>query len=133
MLYLYCIPWAILPEDYPFTTSMNSYKKEAQEWLGFLRNGTSEYDPLIGYVREEAAKGNLSLADIGTSEEELAQLRVKGCMTAAQEWLGFLRNGASDYDLLIEYVREEATKGNLSLADIGTSEEELASFRKVPA
>jgi len=45
---------------------------EAHEWLGYLRNGTDQYDSFIGHVREEARKGNLSLADIGTSEEELA-------------------------------------------------------------
>ena len=50
---------------------------DAQKWLGFLRNGTDRYDSFIGYVREEARKGNLSLADIGTSEEELEELRVK--------------------------------------------------------
>ncbi|MEX0918619.1 MAG: hypothetical protein WDZ85_01490, partial [Candidatus Paceibacterota bacterium] len=78
-------------------------------------------------------KGNLSLADIGTSEEELAELWVKGCTTKAHKWLGHLRNGTDQYDSFIGYVREEARKGNLSLADIGTSEEELASFAKVPA
>jgi len=46
--------------------------KEAHKWIGLLRNGTDKYDSFIGYVREEARKGNLSLADIGTSEEELS-------------------------------------------------------------
>ena len=49
----------------------------------------------------------------------------------AQIWLGYLRNGTDDYDSYISYVREEVNKGNLSLADIGTSEEELASFAQV--
>jgi hypothetical protein len=107
-------------------------KVDQCQWLDFLRNGSTQYDLLIEYVRQEALKGNFSLADIGTSEEELEELRVKGCMTVAQESLGFLRNGTSQYDLFIEYVRKEARKGNFSLADIGTSEEELASFRRVP-
>ena len=47
------------------------YKEEAQKWLGYLRSGTDQYNWFIGYVREEARKGNLSLTDIGTSEEEL--------------------------------------------------------------
>ena len=104
------------------------YVKDANQWLNHLRAGTSQYDAFIGYVREEARKGNLSLADIGTSEEELEELRVKGCATAANQWLNHLRAGTSQYDAFIGYVREEARKGNLSLADIGTSEEELSSF-----
>ena len=50
----------------------NQHVSEAHTWLDYLRNGTDQYDSFIGYVREEARKGNLSLADIGTSEEELA-------------------------------------------------------------
>ena len=112
---------------------MNQHLSEAYKWLDFLRNGADQYDSFIEYVREEALKGNLSLADIGTSEEELETLRVKGCTIAAHKWLDLLRNGTDDYDSHIEYVREEVRKGKLSLADIGTSEKELASFVKVLA
>lgn len=55
----------------------NRHKVEAQKWLDYLREGTDQYDSFIGYVREEIQKGNLSLADIGTSEDELEKLRVK--------------------------------------------------------
>ncbi len=105
-------------------------KAAAHMWLDFLRHGASRYDSCICYVREEATKGNLSLADIGTNEEELEELRVKGCKTVAYMWLGYLRNGTSQHDSCIHYVREEARKGGFSLADIGTSKEELASFSK---
>ncbi len=54
-------------------------KKLAQKWLGFLRNGYSPdaYGLLLYSLREELGEGSLSLADIGTSEEELEELRVK--------------------------------------------------------
>ena len=58
-------------------SSESASKTAAVEWLGFLRDGTSQYDSFIGYVRKELEKGKLSLADIGTSEEELAELRFK--------------------------------------------------------
>ena len=54
----------------------NQHVSEAHKWLGYLRNGTDQYDSFIGYVREEARKGNLSLADVGTSEEELAKVSI---------------------------------------------------------
>ncbi len=57
---------------------MSQHKEEAQTWLNYLRAGTESYDAFIGYVRREAAKSNLSLADIGTSEEEISSFaRVK--------------------------------------------------------
>ena len=54
------------------------HEVEAQKWLNYLRDGTSEYETVLGHLRGEVRKGNLLLADIGTSEEELKQLRVKG-------------------------------------------------------
>ncbi len=105
-------------------------KTAANKWLGHLRNGTDMYDSFIGHVREEAQKGGLTLEDVGTSEAELAEVKVKGCKTAANKWLGHLRNGTDMYDSFIGHVREEAQKGGLTLEDVGTSEEELASLNR---
>lgn len=55
----------------------NQHRVEAQKWLAYLRDGTDQYDSFIGYLRREVQKGGLSLADIGTSEEELEELRVR--------------------------------------------------------
>ncbi len=68
------------PNQITHTTETTGSATE-ESWLGYLRDGTDQYDSFIGYVRREAHKGNLSLADIGTSEEELEELRVKGCVT----------------------------------------------------
>jgi len=54
---------------------MESYKKEAQLWLDSLRRGTDLYDSALEGVRREIQKGGLTLQDIGTSKEELEQLR----------------------------------------------------------
>ena len=53
----------------------NRFVTEAHKWLGYLRSGTDQYDSFIGYVREEARKGNLTLEDVGTSEDELASFK----------------------------------------------------------
>ena len=104
-------------------------------WLGHLREGAFSYDEYIQCIREEARNGNFSLAAIGTSEKELEELRVKGCKTAALIWLGYLRKGSKNYDSYTQYILKDVAKGGFSLKEIGTSKEELDSFRspKVPA
>jgi len=108
---------------------MESYRDSAKKWLGFLRAGTDQYDSMIGYVREDVRKGNLSLADIGTSEEDLEQIRVNCCKITAKKWLDILRRRTTEYDLAISCVLDNARKGNLSLADIGASEKGLEQLR----
>ena len=56
---------------------MSDHGLEAQKWLGYLRNGTDMYEDYIDYLRSEVKKGGLTLQDIGTSEEELKELRIK--------------------------------------------------------
>lgn len=113
---------------------MRTHKTEAEWWLRYLRQSPECYDEFVIRVRGVAEEGSLSLAEIGTSEKELEELRVKGCKIRAQERLGYLR----DVNLFpplrgpfVDYIREEIHKGGLSFADIGTSEMELASFAQV--
>jgi len=54
---------------------MQDYKKEAQEWLRHLRRGTDGYEACLESLRREVQKGGLTLGEIGTSEEELKELR----------------------------------------------------------
>jgi len=103
---------------------------EARRYLDYLRKGSDQYDTYIRYVREEVRKGGFTLEDIGTSEEELEELRVMGCKVSARKYLDYLRKGSDQYDTYIRYVREEVRKGGFTLEDIGTSEEELESFKK---
>lgn len=100
--------------------------KSAQEWLTYLRRGTGEYRSFLECFRREVRKGSLSLEKLGTSEEELECLRVLGCKTAAIQWLECIRRGTKQYESCLEYLRRELKAGGLSLADIDTSEEELA-------
>ena len=105
---------------------MENEHKTAAMYLGYLRKGTTQYDSFISYLRREVQNGGFSLADIGTSEEEIAELRIKGCKTYALHFLALLRNGTTQYDSFISYLRREVQNGGFSLAAIGTSEGELA-------
>ena len=108
------------------------YINEALKWLIYLRMGNDRCNSMIDSIRDIVREGKLSLTDIGTSEEELEQLRVKGCKVAALKWLGFLRNITGHHNSFVAFLREEVHNGSLSLADLGTSEEELASLAQVP-
>lgn len=97
-----------------------------QQVLEKLRKGTSIYEFYLKLLRLGLEQGGLSLSDVGTSEEELEALRVKGCKIAARGALKNLRSGTDDYRFNLNRLRRELEKGGLVLSDIGTTEEELA-------
>ena len=99
--------------------------------LESLRRGTVPYDWyefVLGRICDAVDRKVVSLDDIGTSEKELEDLRIEGCRIVACQWLERLRKGATLRSTFIGLVRGAASRGDLSLADIGTSEKELASF-----
>jgi hypothetical protein len=53
------------------------FEKQIQERLKYLREefDSYHYESHLEYIREEIQKGRFTLQDIGTSEEELEQLR----------------------------------------------------------
>lgn len=111
------------------TSVRRELRNTVRTLLATLRNGSAEYEYLISLIREDISKGGFSLTDFSTDEEELANLRTRGCALSARKFLGYLRNGTELYNEYIAAVREEASKGNFSLADIGTSEAELENLR----
>lgn len=52
-------------------------KVSAEEYLSFLRNGTSSHEFFLKCMMEELRKSNLSLEDIDTNEDELRSLAPK--------------------------------------------------------
>lgn len=107
---------------------IDKHLKEARKWLGFLREGTAQYDRYIILLRGEVRSGGISLAYIEMSEEEFDEFRIKGCAKIVQPWLNQLREGTTQNDLIISFIREEAKKSGFPLVYLGTSEKELASF-----
>ncbi|MBP7006010.1 hypothetical protein KBB27_02730 [Patescibacteria group bacterium] len=106
-----------------------SHLERAQALLASLRRGAEQYALLMRSFRAEVRDGGLSLADLGTSEEELKELELLGLKTAALGRLEFLRKGTTHYEDFLRYLREEAEKAGLSLVDLGTDEEELKRLR----
>lgn len=106
-------------------SDFSHYKASASNWLDLIRcgavNGASQ---LIGWLREDVLHGHLTLTDIGTSEKELEELRVKCHKASAINWLGSLRTRTNKVQI-IGFIREDVRKGGFALVDIGTSEEEL--------
>jgi len=101
-----------------------------------LASGTELYELTLKQLRLELEKGGLTLTDIETTEAELEEFRVEGCKTAALIWLNLLReqgSGAVGSTNHVNFLRSELHKGGLTLADIDTTDAELASFTKLVA
>lgn len=106
-------------------------KQEAMKWLGYLRGDINEYNKdCLQFLREEIADGGLTLEDIGTSEKELEEFRIKIHRFSAKKYLEYLRDGTEQYKNYLQFLREEIAEGGLTLEDIGTSEEELSRLAK---
>lgn len=94
-------------------------------WLTQLRKEPS--NSAIHHVREALTKSGLSLTDIGTSEEELEQLRVKGCMDSALYWLTQLRKDPVD-NWNQRFMQDSLKQGGFSIADMDMSAEEIETI-----
>lgn len=107
------------------------YENEAKKWLEYARNTSSgDRSSSIDHVREYTQKAGCTLEYIGTSEKELAKLRIRGYESEAKKWLGHARNTSSgDRDSCIGYIQKYTQKAGCTLEYIGTSEKELAKLK----
>jgi len=97
---------------------LEKIRKESSS--GLVDQGVSEFLRLVDMV-----SGNLG--EFGTSEEELKRLLKEGHASQAKSFLRIAREMRSQsyINVLVEIVRRHATKAEISLEEIGTSEEEL--------
>ena len=102
-------------------------RQEAQGYLTILRENPDRWFACYNLLKYTLKQGALSLADIGTSEEEIAKLQAANRKHYAHAWLVRLRKESSRFDLraLWECIED----GGFSLEDIGTSKEEVERFR----
>jgi len=100
-------------------------KTAAQEWLDCIRGRKYKYDVCVVYLRQVLKNSGFSLADIGTTEAELEELRIDYFKTAAQAQLKCLRDGTSGYKRHMQLLYQEVKNGNLSLIYIGTDDLEI--------
>lgn len=116
------------------TTMIDDIKKEelkskAQAELQKMRENCRNWGVSIEIrnVREYISRANISLADIGTSEEELQNCFKTGHINAAKTWLKTARERCNSQDVGAEvgHIRSLANEAKFVLDEIGTSEEEL--------
>lgn len=90
------------------------------------------YEDYIRCIREDLVCLMMSLADVNLSETKINEFRMFWCRESAIDYLeSRLRTGIAggNYDYFVEQMREELYKGKLTLADIGTDEEEIVKLR----
>lgn len=103
--------------------------KKAQEELKKMRENCKTWGVSIEIknIREYISRADLTLTDIGSSEEELQICFKTGHMNAARTWLAIAREHCNSQDVGAEvgYIRSLAGEAKFNLDEIGTSDEEL--------
>ncbi len=107
-------------------------KRKAEEELKKIRENCQKWGVSfeIRNLREYLAQAGLSLADIDTSEEELQSCFKVGHTNAAKTWLKMARERCQSQDVSTEvgHIRSLVAEANVTLADVGTNEDELESL-----
>jgi hypothetical protein len=106
-------------------------RRMAEWWLIALRQGTLAYADAINSIRKYLREGGLTLAQIGSSEAELEAGKVRGCKIYASYLLKALRRGTIMYKTYVYGLKQCLLNARLGPEDIGSSEEEIASFEEV--
>lgn len=89
-----------------------------------LRSTPFDFNTTEATLNRWLTDGNLTLESIGSSADELRELRVKFYMNKAQVALATFRGQATCMDTIRNSLREAGK----TLEDIGTSEEELKNL-----
>ncbi len=97
-------------------------------WLSTLRNGTIDYTSYIYYLHQEMRTGKISFEEIGTTEEEIEELKKKGSVLLAKRLIEHIQ--LSKEKEFVYLLKEEMEKGYFSCNDIGITEEDLANIIK---
>lgn len=98
-------------------------KRDAKIWLNAARGGglaPACIDRMRSYLKE----GNWTLSDIGTSEDDLKTMLREYDKRQAKRLLELARTTGEPYQC-IEEMHYHLMQGNLTLVDIGTSEDDL--------
>jgi hypothetical protein len=110
-------------------TTRVELKTKAEQELQKMRENCQKWGVSleIKNIRDYMAQASLSLADVGTSEEELQSCFKTGHINAAKTWLKMARERSASADVSTEvgHIRSLVGEANVSYADVGTSEGEL--------
>ena len=99
---------------------------QAEYWLNSARGEPALFK--IDFIRDHIRGANISLEDIGTSNQEIVVLVRAAHLHSATFWLASAREEPKLYK--INFIMEHAVSGRLPLEKIGTSPEELKALRE---
>ena len=102
---------------------------EAKDWLRLARERAKEHGVKaeVRHIREYARKAGIAVEEIGTTLEELTELRKQGNVSNAKLLLRLVQEkaGKGDVEMEVKRVRQHASDAGVTLEEIGTSEKKL--------
>lgn len=109
---------------------MSACLRSAKEWLEELKQGVLPFWFAEEQMRAALELSETTLAEIGSSEQEIDILRRNYCIKQAKDDLKSLRRDPLSVEWSFEAsIRSWAEQGGFELSDIETSEEELDELR----
>jgi hypothetical protein len=100
--------------------------RDAKSSLTYVRSGINDSsDIFIDRFERLVAEARVTLAFIGTSEEEIKKLRYATNVCNAKSWLTAVRRPSSNSSAWVIYVRKYSQAAGVTLEFLGTNEEEL--------
>lgn len=106
-------------------------KQNAQMWLNAVHeqvDAVASIKSMCKYLNID----NFALSDVTTRKNDMELILRNYYKSSVMKWLN-AACGQGHADNCIKYMREQLQLGNLTLSDIGTSEEKLAELSKKSA
>lgn len=97
----------------------------AKKCLLELCLGTPRARNLVEQMRRHLLKAGAELSDLGVTKEDVFAMMEKGAKLRAEKLVRELREDGRDKADYVELIRESVAEAGCTLADVGTSENEL--------
>lgn len=104
------------------------FEADACQYLESLREKHVNFDHCLSRMHKSLKKADLTLDDIGTSEEHIETLRSAHNLEQVKHALEQLRQFGSNH--YVDDLRRKLTEYKLTLVDVDSSEEEVTSLNK---
>jgi len=104
--------------------------KVANFWLKEIRSDPTKYGDAIWNIRDMQKECGLSLAEIGTTEEELAKLKMAGCTKRAKKLIRALGKRLPEHEENLAFIllMEELEECNLTIDRLFERSQEAFAF-----
>ena len=111
--------------------TLAAYRASAIEIITDMRAG--EFEPCakryVDSITEYQTKGGFTFVEIGSSDEEFAELMLLAYEYEAKFWISMMRDGIGSLDIsVISDITDSAKLANLTLSELGSSDEEVDRY-----